>query len=100
MLKIDPESRRFLRPPWELIGLGRLIICPQFGVRNPPRSGFSNRAPGTTFLRARTKGGGLSKIAWAFLRPIGAGGEINVDIRNGDPSPPSHSSNGSNRLEF
>ncbi|CAM9494399.1 unnamed protein product, partial [Hapterophycus canaliculatus] len=27
------------------------------------------------------KGGGLSKIAWAFLRPIGAGGECNVGVR-------------------
>eukprot|EP00903_Cladosiphon_okamuranus_P011632 g10941.t1 len=40
------------------------------------------------------KGGGLSKIAWAFLKPIGAGGECNVDVRSDDGSPPPYSSNG------
>lgn len=38
------------------------------------------------------KGGGLSKIAWAFLRPLGARGECNVGVRNGDHSTSSNSS--------
>ncbi|CAM9378289.1 unnamed protein product [Ectocarpus fasciculatus] len=38
------------------------------------------------------KGGGLVKIAWAFLKPVGARGECNVGVRNGDHFPPSSSS--------
>ncbi|CAM9451788.1 unnamed protein product [Ectocarpus sp. 6 AP-2014] len=38
------------------------------------------------------KGGGLVKIAWAFLKPVGARGECNVGVRNGDHFQPSSSS--------
>lgn len=29
------------------------------------------------------QGGGLSRIAWGFLRPIGGDGECNVGVRKG-----------------
>ncbi len=32
------------------------------------------------------QGGGLAKIAWAFLRPIGAEGECNVGVRTDNQS--------------
>lgn len=47
---------------------------------SPPASGYL------------LQGGGLSKIAWAFLRPLGARGECNVGVRNGDHSPSAHPS--------
>lgn len=36
------------------------------------------------------QGGGLVKIAWGFLRPLGARGECNVGVRQsaGRPQPP------------
>lgn len=45
------------------------------------------------------QGDGLAKIAWAFLRPIGAGGVYNVGVRSGKGSSSYISSENETRRE-